>query len=252
MDLSLVIPVYNESENIPVLYREIKESLSGLGMEYEIIYVDDGSTDDTAKMLNDICRQDKNVSIVGFTCNFGLSVAISVGFKFCRGRVVITMDGDCEHSPSDISRFIKEIEKGFDIVCGYRKARARKFDRHFISVFGNMLARMVFNVPVHDFSTTFKAYRKEALGRLVIFKGGHRFIPVLAKMKKMSLGEVIITHRNRLHGSSKFNSWRLSKIVKDAIWLKLCQLAMLLGRGVNFKEASFSIKYTVNVIKSRF
>lgn len=247
IDLSIVIPVFNEALNIEPLYRELKEALDITKKHYEIIYVDDGSSDGTVDKVIKIIRADKNVHLISFTKNFGMSAALAAGFKFARGRTVVSMDGDLQHDPKDIPRFLQEVENGYDLVCGYRKNRCdKKLTKRWSSLLANKIGKKIFNLDIHDFSTTLKAYSRHAADSIVIFNGAHRFIPVLAKRKKLLFTEVIISHRPRTFGVSKFKfTTRFFKIIKDALVLKISDILLKFNLPLNFKEAKFNIRYTI-------
>ncbi|MFA5090963.1 MAG: glycosyltransferase family 2 protein [Candidatus Omnitrophota bacterium] len=246
MELSVVIPLHNEAMNVVRLYGELNEVLKLSFRDYEIIYIDDGSKDSTAEEIIRLIRQDKGVRMVSLTGNFGLSASLALGFKIARGRIILTMDGDMEHNPGDIPYLIKEIEKGYDLVCGYRKVRYRDMTgRYILSILGNKIARMVFKMDIHDFSTTFKAYRSHVARNMPMFNGAHRFVPVLARRMGFNVGETIISHRRRIYGVSNYNFTRLFKIIKDAAMIKINEILLRFGMSFPLKEAGFGIKYII-------
>lgn len=163
--------------------------------------------------------------LITFKKNYGQDAALAAGLRKARGEIVITMDGDLQDDPKDIKLFIDEINKGYDIVCGWRRFRAKRhIFREILTFLGNKLGRIVFGLPIHDFNATFKAYRKSAIDKLYFFKGFHRFIPVMAKMSNIRFKEVEIKNNSRFDGNSKYKFWginRILKVPKDAFLLKI-------------------------------
>ncbi len=243
MDLSIIIPVYNEELSINTLYKELKSVLGFLNKTYEIIFINDGSVDSTEEKIIELIKKDNVVRLITFVKNFGLSSALLAGFKHAIGDLIVSMDGDLQHDPKDIPSLLKEIDKGYDLVCGYRKVRSDNIlFRRMPSVLANKLGRVMFNLGVHDFSTTLRAYKNRSIKGIVIFNGGHRFIPVLAKNNNLLIGEVIVSHRIRNHGFSKYGSpMRFCKVIKDAIILKINDICLKFGVSLYFKEAEYDI-----------
>ena len=224
LNISLVIPVFNEKDNILKLYLSLEKALVQLGKRYEIIFVNDGSTDGGAAIIRKICLSDNAVKHIAFDKNYGQDAALAAGLRKAGGDIIIAMDADLQDDPDDIKVFLDKIREGCDVVCGWRKKRAkRNIVRDVMTFLGNVLGTVIFHMPVHDFNATFKAYRKSAINELYFFKGFHRFVPVLATMKNLKIGEVEIRNRVRNNGYSKYRPFGLKRIFsvsKDAVLLK--------------------------------
>ncbi|MEW6162958.1 MAG: glycosyltransferase family 2 protein [Nitrospirota bacterium] len=223
MTLSIVIPLYNEEENVPILYEKLKESLNPLKKEYEILFVDDGSTDRTLSILEEIQSKDNRVVVLSLRRNFGQTAAFAAGFDFARGDIVITMDGDLQNDPSDISKLL-ELTKDYDLVSGWRKKRKDPFFRRRLpSILANWLISNVTGVKLHDYGCSLKAYRRDVIKNLKIYGEMHRFIPAVASWYGVRVAEVEVTHRPRLKGRSKYGISRTIKVVLDLITVKFLQ-----------------------------
>jgi len=224
MKYSVVIPIFNEEESLLILHERLCSAMKDVCEEFQIIYVNDGSTDSSNDIIKEICRNDLSVRLITFKKNYGQDAALAAGLRKACGEVVIAMDGDLQDDPQDIKLFLDEIDKGYDIVCGWRRYRAKRhIFREIIAFMGNKLGRIIFGLSVHDFNATFKAYRRSVIDRLYFFKGSHRFIPVLAAMNNFSLKEIEIKNSSRFSGHSKYNFWglnRVLKVSKDALLLK--------------------------------
>ncbi len=246
MDLSVIIPVYNEASSIRPLYEELNRVLPELfGLNYEIIFINDGSEDATASQVAGVMKNDSRVYLISFTRHFGLSAGLAAGFEFAKGEVFVSMDGDLQHDPQDIPRLLHELHKGYDLVCGNRKMpRYTSFTRNLCSLSANYIGRIFFGVPIHDLSTTFRAYRSATLKSLLIFNGAHRFIPVLAWMNNFKISEVVVSYRLRQHGYSKVRIIpRLFKVVYDAILIRISFFCVKSCRGIFFKKVQYDIQY---------
>lgn len=223
MSVSVVIPLYNEEENVSVLHKRLKDVLDTLGTEYEIIYVDDGSSDRTLNLLEDIQRTDKNVMVLSLRRNFGQTAAFAAGFDFARGDVVITMDGDLQNDPKDIPRLLDAI-KDYDLVSGWRKKRKDKFlTRRLPSMIANWLISRVTRVRLHDYGCSLKAYRRDVVKNLRLYGEMHRFIPAVASWYGVRVAEIETTHHPRLRGKSKYGISRTIKVLLDLITVKFLQ-----------------------------
>lgn len=219
--LSTVIPLYNEEANMALLYPKLKAVLDGLGLEYEIILVDDGSTDGSFSSLLDLQKTDETIKIIKLRGNFGQTAALAAGFDHARGEIIISMDGDLQHDPEDIPRFLEKIREGYDIVSGWRENRVDSLlFRRIPSRVANWLMKCLSGVDIRDFGTTFKAYKKEILGDILLYGDFHRFIPALAKDLKASMAEVPIRNSNRLYGQSNYNLRRTLTVLFDLIRIK--------------------------------
>ncbi|HYA11728.1 MAG TPA: glycosyltransferase family 2 protein [Thermodesulfovibrionales bacterium] len=223
MTLSVIIPLYNEEENIPILYEKLRESLDPLEKEYEILFVDDGSTDRTLPILEEIQSKDNRVIVLSLRRNFGQTAAFAAGFDFARGDIVVTMDGDLQNDPSDIPKFL-ELIKDHDLVSGWRKKRKDPFFRRRLpSLLANWLISNVTGVKLHDYGCSLKAYRRDVIKNLKLYGEMHRFIPAVASWYGVRVAEVEVTHHPRLRGRSKYGITRTVKVVLDLITVKFLQ-----------------------------
>lgn len=221
MKISIVIPIYNEEENITPLYDELTGVMKSLARSYEIIFVDDGSTDSTLAMLRSIQASDESIGIVQFRKNFGQTAAMSAGFNYARGDVIITMDGDLQNDPNDIPRFIEKIEEGFDVVTGWRHNRKDAFiNRRLPSIIANKIISWTTGVALHDYGCTLKAFRKEVIKNIHLYGEMHRFIPAIASGMGISFTELKVNHRARQFGTSKYGISRTIRVVLDLITVK--------------------------------
>jgi glycosyltransferase involved in cell wall biosynthesis len=218
---SVVVPLYNELESIPQLYVRIIDVMDTIGEPFEIIFVDDGSGDGTFRQLAEIARDDGRVLAVRLRRNFGQTAALKAGFDHAAGDVVISMDGDLQHDPAEIPRFIEKIKEGYDIVSGWRVKRTdNPFSRQFPSWVANRLMAKLSRVDVHDFGTTFKAYRREILNEINLYGELHRFIPALASWHGASIAEVPVTNIPRQNGKSNYGISRTLRVMLDLISVK--------------------------------
>ena len=219
--LSVVVPVYNEQESIQNVYASIAATLAQIGRPAEIIFVDDGSTDDTSAILIALAERDVAVRVIRFRRNFGQTAALRAGFDYARGEVIVSMDGDGQNDPSDIPRLLEKLEEGYDVVNGWRKNRKDFLVRRRIpSWLGNKLISALTQVKLHDFGCTLKAYRREILEEISLYGEMHRMIPVLAHIMGASLAEVEVAHHPRAAGRSKYSLDRAVSVVLDLITLK--------------------------------
>ena len=218
--LSIVIPVFNEEENIPLLAEEIRLALDPLGIAYEVVVVDDGSTDATWSQLETVRTQDSRWLLVGLRRNFGQTAAMSAGFDHARGDVIVTLDGDLQNDPADIPRLLA-LAKDHDVVSGWRKDRQDPFlSRRLPSALANWLISRVTGVCLHDYGCTLKAYRREVIEHLHLYGEMHRFIPAIASWMGISLAEVETYHRPRRYGRSKYGVARTLRVILDLVTVK--------------------------------
>jgi glycosyltransferase involved in cell wall biosynthesis len=223
MTLSVVIPVYNEEENIRLLHEGLKKALDKLDQEYEMLFVDDGSTDTTLSILEEIQAKDSRVIVLSLRRNFGQTAAFAAGFDFARGDVVVTMDGDLQNDPADIPKLL-ELIRDNDLVSGWRKKRKDPFlSRRLPSMMANWLISKVTGVKLHDYGCSLKAYRREVIKNLKLYGEMHRFIPAVASWYGVRVAEVETIHHPRLHGKSKYGISRTLKVVLDLITVKFLQ-----------------------------
>tara|TARA_Y100000588_G_C14133498_1_gene872765 strand:- start:230 stop:1198 length:969 start_codon:yes stop_codon:yes gene_type:complete len=213
-NLSIVIPVYNEEGSIKKLYEQINHSVLLLSekepdFNYEIIFVNDGSTDGTYKLINQIIRADNNVKLISFYQNKGKSEALNCAFKFSSGEIVITLDGDLQDDPIEFKNLINKLEEGADMVTGWKKNRKDPLAKRIPSKIFNFVLRILTNIKIHDFNCGLKAYKRYVIKNIDIYGGLHRFIPVLAKQKGFTISEIVVNHRARKFGFSKYGTSRL-------------------------------------------
>jgi glycosyltransferase involved in cell wall biosynthesis len=219
--LSVVIPFYDEEDNVEEMHRRLKDVLDRLGRTYEIIYIDDGSTDRTYALLRAIYDRDPYVRVVKLRRNFGQTAGLQAGFDHARGEIIVSMDGDLQHDPAEIPQFLEKIEEGYDIVSGWRKARKDNlFFRKFPSWAANRMMRKLSGVAIHDFGTTFKAYRREAIKGLRLYGELHRFIPALISRTGVRITELPISNIIRQKGKSKYGLSRVRRVLFDLLTVK--------------------------------
>lgn len=226
LGLSIVIPVFNEEETLLPLHSQLADVLGGLGRTYEVIFVDDGSTDGSFEALKSIHGRDDSVKVIRFQRNFGKSDSLSAGFDAARGELVLTMDADLQDVPSEIPKFIRKIDEGYDIVVGWRHSRMDPQPKVLLSRFFNKLTFLLTGVNVHDSNCGFKIFRRRVLGDIHLHGELHRYIPSIAQFKGYRVGEVKIKHQKRLHGKSKYNSSRLLTGFMDLITVKTLMIHM--------------------------
>ena len=220
--ISIVIPVFNEEENVPILYEKLKNVLDGLPYEYEIIFVNDGSTDKTGKILEEIANKDKKVKVIEFARNFGQTPAMVAGMDYATGDVIITMDGDLQNDPKDIPRLLEKIEEGYDVVSGWRKNRKdAAVSRKLPSKIANWLIGRLTGVKIHDYGCTLKAYRSEVIKNVRLYGELHRFIPALASTVTSvdKIIEIPVEHHPRIYGKSKYGISRTFKVISDLFFI---------------------------------
>jgi len=221
LQISIVVPFYNEEDNIEELYGQLTRVLKGLGVSYELIFIDDGSTDRTHDILMSLFDSNETVKVIILRKNFGQTAALQAGFDHAKGEVVITMDGDLQHDPKDIPKLLAPLEEGFDIVSGWRKERKDHFLlRRFPSWVANRIMRLLSRVNIHDFGTTFKAYRRDVLEGLRLYGELHRFIPALISRTGVRITEVPITNVVRQKGKSNYGLSRVRRVLFDLMTVK--------------------------------
>jgi glycosyltransferase involved in cell wall biosynthesis len=220
VDLSIVIPLYNEEPNVAPLHTELSGVLASMKVPYEILIIDDGSTDGTFQMLRRIQASDANVRVVRFARNFGQTAAFAAGFTYARGQFVVTFDGDLQNDPADIPRLL-DIARTHDVVCGWRKDRKDDFlTRYVPSVIANQLIGLVSGVHVHDVGCSLKVFRAEVVKPLKLTPGMHRYLPALASQLGDRVTEVVVNHRPRRFGQSKYGLSRTFRVVSDLFKLR--------------------------------
>lgn len=204
LDLSIIIPAKNEEQSIEKLYKEIIATVTKLNQSFEIIFVDDGSDDNTFAVCKKLNRIDKKVKVIKLRGNFGKSIALQIGFEHSKGRIIITMDADLQDDPKEIPDFLNKLNDGFDLVSGWKKVRHDPFSKTFPSKIGNAVTRFLTGIKIHDLNCGFKAYRKVVTDNLSLYGELYKYIPVLAQKQNFKVGEIVISHRTRKFGKSKF------------------------------------------------
>ena len=218
--VSVVAPLLDEQDNIRPLYDQITQSLAGK-YSYEIIFVDDGSTDDSFKILAEIQKADDTVRVIRFRRNFGQTPALSAGFAHARGEIIVALDADLQNDPADIPRMIEKLNEGYDVVSGWRKKRHDKLITRLIpSRMANWLISRITGVKLHDYGCTLKAYRKEVLDETNLYGEMHRFIPAHASWSGARIAEIVVNHRPRVAGEAKYGLARTWKVLLDLITVK--------------------------------
>ncbi len=221
MDLSLVVPIYNEEENIPLLYDEIKEVLDKTSFSYELICVDDGSSDRSVAVLEQLSEKDDRVVVIELRRNFGQTAAMSAGFDHARGDIIITLDGDLQNDPHDIPAMVEKLNDGYDVVTGWRHDRKDPFlSRKLPSMLANKLISWITGVGLHDYGCTLKAFRHEVTENIRLYGEMHRFIPAIASGMGISFTEVKVNHRARRFGTSKYGISRTIRVILDLLTVK--------------------------------
>jgi glycosyltransferase involved in cell wall biosynthesis len=220
-DLSVVIPVFNEVENLEELHAQITASCRDLGKRSEIIYVDDGSQDDSFAVLRKIQKLDPNVRLIRLRKNFGQTAALSAGFDHARGEVIITLDADLQNDPQDFGLLLAKLDEGFDLVNGWRVKRKDKFfTRRVPSAIANWLISLITKVKLHDYGCTLKAFRKDVAKNINLYGEMHRFIPAIASHMGVKIAEIEVNHRPRKHGKSKYTMFRTVRVILDLLTVK--------------------------------
>ncbi|MFX0137727.1 MAG: glycosyltransferase family 2 protein [Candidatus Hodarchaeota archaeon] len=228
--ISIVIPVYNEKDSISELYQEIVSAISSYS--YEIIFIDDGSEDNSLLKLQELIKLDKNIKVIRFRKNYGKAAVLSAGFKMARGDIIITMDADLQDNPAEIRKFIEKIEEGNDLVCGWKYQGKGKLSRTLPSRFFNKVVAFITKIKLHDFNCPFKAYRNNVAKEISLYGELHRFIPILVEQKGHKLTEIKVENRPRKYGNSKYGRERFLRGFLDF-------LTVLLVTGYSSKPLHF-------------
>jgi glycosyltransferase involved in cell wall biosynthesis len=218
LDVSVLVPVKDEEESVRELATRVTAVLDRLGRSFELIFIDDGSGDGTVQRIREAHAVDSRVKLVRLRRNFGKAAALSAGFDQCRGRIIITMDGDLQDDPDEIPRFLETLEeKDLDLVSGWKHQRRDPVSKRLPSLVYNWVTRRVAGVDLHDFNCGFKAYRREVLEQISVYGELHRYIPVLASRRGFTIGEIPVNHHPRRHGVSKYGWDRLYKGLLDLL-----------------------------------
>jgi glycosyltransferase involved in cell wall biosynthesis len=213
--ISVVVPVFNEEEGLNAFFTELIKVLPSLDKEYEIVFVDDGSTDNSLEALKSFVKKNKNVRVYSFRKNLGKAEALTFGFMQTKGDYVVTLDADLQDKPSEIHKLLKKAKEGVDVVCGWRKERKDGSHMKFISKIFNSILKSLFDLDIHDYNCGLKVYKKEAAKNLRLYGGLHRFIPLLAYEQGFSIEEVVVNHEARKFGKSKYGFSKLWKDLPD-------------------------------------
>lgn len=230
---SIVVPFHNEEENVTALYARLKQVMEHVDDSFELVLVDDGSRDRTYKLLEEIAAVDSRVLVVKLRRNFGQTSALAAGFDHASGEFILAMDGDLQHDPNDIPAFLEKLEEGYDVVSGWRKERIDNFImRRIPSRCANWLMAKLSGVDIHDFGTTFKAYRREVIHNIPLYGEMHRFIPALASWYGASICEIPIKNVNRERGKSHYGIGRTFRVFFDLMTIRF--LLKYMGRPLHF------------------
>lgn len=216
-ELSIIIPLFNEEKNLASLYSELKSALKSFGESYEIIFVDDGSADNSWSVLEKLHTADKDIKGIQFRKNSGKAAALSAGFKHAQGKVIVTMDADLQDDSGEIPKFIKKLDEGYDLVSGWRFERQDPISKTLPSKIFNYLTSRLTRIRIHDFNCGFKAYRQGVIKDIELYGELHRYIPVLAHWKGYKVGEMKVKHHPRAHGKSKYGMVRLFRGFTDLL-----------------------------------
>ncbi len=221
MYISVIIPVYNEEASLKPLYAKLKKTLEEINRPYEIIFIDDGSKDNSWEILKHLREQDKDIKLIRFTCNFGQTAAITAGFEHTEGEIIIGMDADLQNEPADIPYFLAKIEEGYDLVSGWRRHRQDALiTRKVPSWIANWLIGKITGVKLHDYGCSLKAYRNWVVKNIHLYGEMHRFIPALAKWCGAQITEIEVRHYPRRFGQAKYGLSRTLKVILDLITVK--------------------------------
>ena len=219
--ISVTVPIFNEEENIAILYQRVRDALVNVGRRWEIVFVNDGSTDGSREALDRVAAGDARVKVIHFRRNFGQTAAMMAGFDFAEGDIIIPMDGDLQNDPADIPRLIETLDKGFDVVSGWRKQRQdARITRNLPSAIANRLISLILGVRLHDYGCSLKAYRKDVIKGVKLYGEMHRFVPIYASWQGARVTEIPVAHYARQFGKSKYGLERTMKVVLDLIVVK--------------------------------
>lgn len=209
--LSFIIPIFNEQESITELYTQLKDLFKSKLKDYlvEIIFINDGSTDNSLGIIKDLAIRNHEIKIISFRCNLGKAMSLNEGFKKTKGDIVATMDADLQDDPKSVAPLIEKLNEGYDLVVGWKKNRLDPFDKIYPSKIFNFFVGKISNIPLHDFNSGLKIMKKEVARELYLYGGLHRFIPVLASQRGFTVSEVPVVHHPRKHGKSKYGEERL-------------------------------------------
>ena len=221
IDVTVTVPLYNEADNIPILYQRISDAMNALGRSWELVLVNDGSRDRSAEILDEIAARDERVSVVHFRRNYGQTAAFMAGLDHARGSIIVPMDGDLQNDPADVVKLLAKLDEGYDVVSGWRKDRKDSpMKRNLPSRIANTIISRVSGVPLHDYGCSLKAYRRDVLEGVKLYGEMHRFVPIYASWNGARVAEMEVTHHPRLHGASNYGLERVIKVVLDLLVVK--------------------------------
>lgn len=219
--ISVTVPIYNEEANIEPLWGKVREALDELGHTWELVLVNDGSTDGSMELLDSVAAEDARITVVHLARNFGQTAAFMAGLDAARGEIIVPMDGDLQNDPADIGRLLSKLDEGFDVVSGWRKNRQdHEIRRNLPSRVANRIISSVSGVRLHDYGCSLKAYRRETLEGVKLYGEMHRFVPIYATWNGGRVAEIEVTHHPRLHGESKYGLERIIKVILDLLVVK--------------------------------
>lgn len=221
MDLSVIVPLYNEEDCVIPLYEAIIKAVDTTGLEYEMLFVDDGSVDNTVSVASKLAAKDKRLRIIKFRRNYGQTPAMAAGIDNARGKVLVTMDGDLQNDPDDIPELLRKIEEGYDIVVGWRHNRQDKLiTRKIPSIIANWLIGKITGVPIKDNGCSLKAYKSDVIKNIPLYSEMHRFIPAMTSLAGTKIAEIKVKHHARVFGESKYGLSRIYKVLIDLLTIK--------------------------------
>ncbi len=220
--LSIVVAVFDEQESVELLYEKIRDACDLLCLKYEVVFVDDGSRDQTFAILEQIHIRDPRLKVIKFRSNYGQTAAMAAGFRAAQGETIISMDGDLQNDPADIPLLLAKLNEGYDLVCGWRKDRKDKvISRKIPSVVANRLIQMVTGIPIHDNGCSLKGYRSKVIKQIALYSELHRFIPALSAMAGARISEVVVRHHHRKFGRTKYGLARVWRVFLDLFLIKM-------------------------------
>ncbi len=249
--LSIVVPVYNEEENVRPLFEKIREVCEAIGSSYEVLFVDDGSVDNTFEVLSELRNQEPCLAVIRFQENAGQTAAMAAGFEFAQGERIISMDGDLQNDPADIPRLLQKLDEDYDLVCGWRRERQDKFwTRRVPSVVANWIISKVTGVAIHDNGCSLKAYRSEIIKQVPLYGEMHRFIPAMSTVVGARISEIVVQHHPRQFGTSKYGLGRIWRVGLDILAFKL--ILSTFARRPNTKNQEHTQHPYQNQINPKF
>jgi glycosyltransferase involved in cell wall biosynthesis len=226
IDISIIVPVFNEAATLIDLCQGVRRELTQIGITWELIFVDDGSTDSTPAILEQLAEEDQRVRVIHFKRNLGQTAAMMAGFDHARGEVIIPLDGDGQNDPADIPKMLELLDQGYDVVSGWRKDRQDDYiQRNVPSILANKLISLVSGVPLHDFGCSLKAYKRHVVHGIRLYGEMHRFLPIYASWHGAKISEVVVNHHPRLTGNSKYGMERVVKVLLDLLVVKFLDRA---------------------------